>query len=254
MANRIRATLRKMFNWGILNEIVESNPVYLVPVPAKDRRRDGILTEDEIKTVWKALDKEVRDANKSHRKRQGFTDGSLKLRLLTAQRGGEVVSMEWTEIDRDWWTISGSKMKNGFTHRVPLTPLALRILEEMKSLAEGEGKKKRPLSRFVFPSPKGDAPMVNPQNALERIHAATEIAFRGHDLRRTAASMMTGMGIPRLIVSKILNHVEPGITAVYDRTSYDKEKREALGQWNKRLMFIVSDLKEVKSDSQKIPG
>jgi putative addiction module killer protein len=58
--------------------------------------------------------------------------------------------------------------------------------------------------------------MANPQKALERIHAATGISFRGHDLRRTAASMMTGVGIPRLTVSKILNHVEPGVAAVYE--------------------------------------
>ena len=78
--------------------------------------------------------------------------------------------------------------------------------------------------------------MANPQKALERIHKATNIAFRGHDLRRTAASLMTGMGSPRLTV-----------TAVYDRHSYDKEKREALEEWSKRLMVMVSDLKEVNA-------
>jgi integrase len=61
-----------------------------------------------------------------------------------------------------------------------------------------------------------------------------------HDLRRTAASQMTSMGISRLVVSKILNHAEPGITAVYDRHSYDREKRVALDTWGKRLEQIVS--------------
>jgi len=116
-------------------------------------------------------------------------------------------------------------------------------------LTEGEGKKKRTLGRFIFPSPKGDSPIANPQKALERIQAATGITFRGHDLRRTAASMMTGVGIPRLTVSKILNHVEPGATVVYDRHSYDKEKREALDEWSKRLMLLVSDLTEVKAEA-----
>lgn len=248
MANRIRAVLRKMYNWGISEEIVENNPVFLVPMPAKPVQRERILSEDELKAVWKALDKEG-EKNKSHRKRQKITAGSLKLRLLTAQRGGEVMSMEWSEIDGDWWTIPGNKTKNGLTHRVPLTPMALRILEEMKALVIGTGKKQRPLSQFVFPGPSGKAPMANPQKALERIQETTGIHFRGHDLRRTAASMMTGMGIPRLTVQKILNHVEPGVTAVYDRHSYDKEKREALEAWNKRLMLMVSDLKEVKSEA-----
>ena len=54
--------------------------------------------------------------------------------------------------------------------------------------------------------------------------------FRIHDLRRTAASYMTGTGISRLTVSKILNHAEKGATAVYDRHSHDSEKRDALGR------------------------
>ncbi len=91
--------------------------------------------------------------------------------------------------------------------------------------------------------------MANPQKAIGRIHAATGIEFRGHDLRRTAASMMTGMGIPRLTVSKILNHVEPGVTAVHDRHSYDKGKRDALEQRSKRLMLMVSDLREARSEA-----
>ena len=36
------------------------------------------------------------------------------------------------------------------------------------------------------------------------------------------------------------------MTAVYDRHGYDKEKREALNQCARRLMVVVSDIKEVK--------
>jgi integrase len=63
--------------------------------------------------------------------------------------------------------------------------------------------------------------------------------FKFHDLRRTAASHMTGLGIPRLVVSKILNHAEQAVTAVYDRHSYDPEKPDALSRWDRRLAEIV---------------
>ena len=63
--------------------------------------------------------------------------------------------------------------------------------------------------------------------------------FTPHDLRRTAASHMTSMGVPRLVVSKILNHAETGVTAVYDRHSYDAEKRQALDPWGRKLKAIV---------------
>ena len=134
--------------------------------------------------------------------------------------------MEWNDLDLDtaWWSIPAEKSKNRLAHRVPLTPLALRIISQMQSLTGGAKT-----NQYVFPSPKGDGPIENVQKAIQRIKESTGINFVGHDLRRTAASMMTGMGVPRLVVGKILNHVEPGVTKVYDRHSYDKEKREALG-------------------------
>ena len=51
---------------------------------------------------------------------------------------------------------------------------------------------------------------------------------------------MTSMRIDRLTVSKILNHAEKGVTAVYDRHSYDQEKREALRNWGRQLAAIVA--------------
>src|SRR5712692_10085515 len=70
--------------------------------------------------------------------------------------------------------------------------------------------------------------------------------FRGHDLRRTAASMMASGGIPRLTISKILNHVERSVTAVYDRHSYDAEKRAALTWWDEKLKeILIQDTRNV---------
>jgi integrase len=64
---------------------------------------------------------------------------------------------------------------------------------------------------------------------------------RPHDFRRTAATMMTSAGIPRLVVAKVLNHVsaDAGVTAIYDRHSYDAEKRQALETWARALDAIV---------------
>ncbi len=61
--------------------------------------------------------------------------------------------------------------------------------------------------------------------------------------------MMTGMSIPRLTVSKILNHVESGVTKVCDGYAYDKEKQEALNAWGARMARIVSGLELVKAEN-----
>jgi len=63
--------------------------------------------------------------------------------------------------------------------------------------------------------------------------------WRIHDIRRTASTNLTKLGIDRFIVQKILNHSEKGATKIYDRYSYMDEKREALQKWADRLDEIV---------------
>jgi len=75
--------------------------------------------------------------------------------------------------------------------------------------------------------------------AARSIHGEID-DFRGHDLRRTAASCMTSDGVSRLVVAKVLNHAERGVTAVYDRHSYDPEKRVALDTWAGTLAAILA--------------
>ena len=65
--------------------------------------------------------------------------------------------------------------------------------------------------------------------------------FTPHDLRRTAASHLASVGVNRLHISKVLNHAEREITGVYDRYSYDKEKRRALEKWERKLRRIISE-------------
>jgi integrase len=235
-ANRVLATVRKIYNWALSQDLVESNPCHGISAPGVEHQRDRVFSEDEIKKLWKEFDAETVGMG-----------ATFKLRLITAQRGGEVFSVEWKDLDLEnaWWTIPGEKAKNGLAHRVPLTPAAIRIFKDLKE--KQMGSKTRKESPWVFPARQGTGHLTTCQKSVEEIRDRSGIKdFTAHDLRRTAASMMTGMGIPRLTVSKILNHVEPGVTAVYDRHSYDKEKREALEGWSHRLQLMVSDLHSVK--------
>ena len=61
-----------------------------------------------------------------------------------------------------------------------------------------------------------------------------------HDLRRTCASHLRSLGIDRLIVSKLLNHAEGGVTRIYDRYTADSEKTAAMERWANRLRDIIS--------------
>jgi integrase len=162
-----------------------------------------------------------------------------KLRLLTAQRGGEVASMRWQDVDLDasWWTIPSTSSKNRLAHRVPLNASALKLIVALKP------EDLEDASPYVLGA-TARRPGAGARGKRQQAEAAATFAvenFRGHDLRRTAASIMASGGIPRLTISKILNHVERSITAVYDRHSYDAEKRAALDWWDAKLTAILDN-------------
>jgi integrase len=227
MANRTLAAIRKMFNFAVSRDIVPVSPCLAVRSPAPEQQRDRVLTTDEIRAFWHGLD---------GAKMAEGTKLALKLQLVTDQRKAEIVTARWDEIDLTdkWWTIPPEKAKNKMAHRVPLSPLALELLQSAKKIT-GD-------SPWLFPSPQTDR-HITPEavdHALRRPGLeALGFTFVPHDLRRTAASHMTGMGISRLVVSKILNHAERGVTSVYDRSSYDREKRQALDSWGRKLQGIV---------------
>ncbi len=225
-ANRTLALIRKIYNFGIERDLVESNPCAMVKAPGREKQRDRVLNSDEIRKLWTAFDEVLTPAMANIQ----------KLRLITAQRGIEVCSLQWQDIDFEtgWWTIPAGISKNKMAHRVPLSGMALDIIQEQQ--------KKNSDSEWVFPSRKQTAGHVRWfQRSFNkaRAHSGLEDVTM-HDLRRTAASLMTGMGISRLVVSKILNHAEHGVTHVYDRHGYDAEKRAALEKWAARLEQILS--------------
>lgn len=223
-ANRTLALIRKMYNWGIGRDLVQHNPCTQVKSPSRENQRDRVLSQEEIRSVWEAFDK-----------LGSIMGGMFKLRLLTAQRGGEVQSIRWEDLDLSagWWTIPPERSKNRLSHRVPLSELTLTILRELKEITGN--------TEWVFPSPIHKCGHIsNVQKAALRVKEYSGVEdFKPHDLRRTAASLMTSMGISRLVVSKILNHVERGVTSVYDRHSYDHEKRVALDKWSWQIEQIL---------------
>ena len=63
--------------------------------------------------------------------------------------------------------------------------------------------------------------------------------FTPHDLRRTAASLMTANGIPRLHVEKLLNHTIDDVAEIYDRHDYTNEKQAAVDRLDQSIRTIL---------------
>ena len=144
-------------------------------------------------------------------------------------------------------------------HEVPLTPLAVRILKGLPRIAAEFPIGKPPvLSDWVFTT-DGKHPVSGFSGGKERLDELTAkelvriVKENGaepapaprwilHDLRRTAASGMAHAEIPPHVVSRVLNHSPgkaEGITSIYNRYGYLREKRHALGLWATHLQSIV---------------
>lgn len=234
-ANRTLACIRRMFNFGVERDLLLASPCTAVKAPSKENRRERSLSADEIYSFWREL-----DSDNPALKMSPATKLALKLQLVTAQRKGEIVSAEWIEIDftSKVWTIPSEKAKNGKAHRVPLSSLAIELLQEIKKLSDS--------SRWLFPAAlttKKDTHMTGEaiDHALRRSKKAfLKIDdFSPHTLRATAATHMASMRISGEKISRILNHAKKGVTEQhYNQYNYDDEKRHALEAWGKRLSEI----------------
>ncbi|HSL83578.1 MAG TPA: tyrosine-type recombinase/integrase [Thermoanaerobaculia bacterium] len=234
----LKAVLSKMFDWAADRGVVPGNPAAGVKLPDAVREhkkkggRDRVLSDDEIAVLWTETDRLARDA--ALKSQPPVSAAAFRLILLTAQRPGEVFRMRWRDIeDGAWWVIPAEVAKNGEANRVPLSPQVREILDELRP-ATGAGE-------YVLPSP------YKRGNHLTSLKTANDTMLRHtgmrpwtpHDLRRTAASKMSAQGVPRRVLQAILNHKDRSVTAIYDRYSLDREKREALTVWGRRVEEIV---------------
>jgi integrase len=215
-ANRVLALVSKIFNFGLSKEIVELNPAARVVKPSPERRRDRVLNDEEIKAVWRAFEQEPPQ-----------TCALFKILLLTGQRAGEVMGMRWDELNLDTgeWLLSGERTKNKRPHLVPIVGQAHAILRQL------DGNRRD--AAFVFRSRRKGQPIRNLQKPLNRIKRSSGINFKVHDLRRTCATNLARLKISRLIIGKLLNHVDHDVTGLhYDRYGYADEKKAALSAWS----------------------
>ena len=228
-ANRLHAFLSRLFRWAVREELVDRTPLLALNKPTRERGRDRLLTAEEIRQFWAALDRLAADP-KTLRRDRVFTD-IWRLRLLTAQREQSLRRMEWSWIhfqDRLLEIPADAMKGKQQAHLVPLAPRALAILEARRDVASK-------LDKFVF----GTRDAMSEAPGRTRGVPLALPNFRGHDLRRTATTLMTQHGVSRFEVARVLNHRDPTITGIYDRYEYVAEKRRALETLDRAVTAIL---------------
>ena len=118
---------------------------------------------------------------------------------------------------------------------MPLTGTALEILERRKPAA-GD-------CQFVFLGVRFSKPLRYIGKRHAEVVKACGFEFQPRDLRRTAGTWVASTGVGRFVVARLLGHADRAITSVYDKYSYDNEKRAALMRWDACLREIVTGQK-----------
>jgi integrase len=250
-ANHVRTSLSVFFGWAMRKPYCEANPV-IGTEKRKEKSRERVLTPSELRLVWNAAG-------------DGEHGSIVRLLLLTGQREGEIAGLRDSEIHDDLIILPGERTKNGRPHVVPLAPQALKIInaqdrQDGRDLLFGRGegafsgwsKSKERLDERIAEANDGEA---IPHWTL-------------HDLRRTFATyaggglpehqfgklskhekeLAAGLGHPPHLIFAALNQIsgyKAGIGEVYQKGSYDKEKRTLLQDWAARVDLILKSTDNV---------
>lgn len=228
-ANRLLSHVKGLFSWAVEKGEITGDPASGIK-PTKEKSRDRVLSEDEIRALWEALP--------GARLMTEGTRTALRLVLLTAQRPGEVCAMERSELDsvEGWWQMPREKTKSDRAHRVPLTGMALDLIQRQPKA-----------DRWVFASVKGQSlRRLALSHAVRRNNHFGLTRWTPHDLRRTAVTHMAKLGVDKFVRERILNHSQGKMDTTYDLYTYDREKRSALEKWERKLKSIIGEPVEAR--------
>lgn len=209
-ADRVLATLAKMFNWHRQYDEDYVSPI--IPEMKRSgshvaRARTRILSDDEIRKLWAACEG------------AGAFGAFVKVALLTGQRRAKVGTMRWDDLDGAIWTIAAEPREKVNPGKLKLPKLTLAIIEAQPRIKDNP---------FVFAG-RGKKAFNSFSDGKQDLQAKAPIApWVIHDLRRTARSLMARAGVRSDIAERTLGHVIPGVEGVYDRHAYLEEKGEAL--------------------------
>jgi integrase len=194
------------------------------PVAARDRT----LSDLELSRIWAATE-DLRP------KARAF----VRSLIMTAAREMEVADMATGEINFDLgrWAIPGNRTKNGCGIVLPLPQVLLDDLRTVwPSHAAGAGW--RLLGDIDGNGLRGFSKL---KMKIDKASGVTD--WRWHDLRRTARTGMTRLGVPRDHAEAALNHVSgrSALERTYDRHDFVDEVIAGLRSWQSHVTALVSN-------------
>ena len=222
--------VRSICNWYATRHENYNSPIVrgMQRVNQKERERSRILSDDEIRSVWKAAEG------------NGTFGAIVRLLLLTAQRRTTVAAMKWEHINGDTWSIPNDNRRlKGTGGDLVLPEMALDIIKAQPRFAS---------SPYVLSGRFDGTHFGNFGHGKSNFDAKLPPMpeWNLHDLRRTARSLMSRAGVLPHNAERVLGHVQGGVAGIYDRHAYKEEKGQAL----KMLAGLIENILQGDSDTK----
>jgi len=203
-AQDLRRFTRVFLEWCVSDGLLIANPLAGLRRPMRSRAErlkaasngGRALSDDEIRTVWQAAES------------LGSFGGLVRLALLTALRRGELAQLERTrDLFADRIVVRPEHAKTGAQHEVPLTELMRQVIAGAPATT----------SKLLFPSPATGGRLAGWTRWVANLRQASGVDFRLHDLRRTARTLMSRLGVTEDVAELAIGHVRADLVARYNK-------------------------------------
>ncbi len=172
--------------WGWLDD----SPTRKVKKPTEARGRVRFLDDDERQRLLIACKESSSE----------WLYMCVILALSSGMRQSELMGLKWQDVNLKDGFIILHETKNGDRRRVPLSGLALTLLNE-------HSKIRRLDTPLLFPSERNPQKPINLRSAFEYAMKRAEIKeFHWHDLRHCTASYLAMNGASLAEIAEILGH------------------------------------------------
>jgi integrase len=208
-----------MFQYALEREYVTENPVIGTSQRKVERERQRVLTDQEIRAIWLALD-DLPEPGRSF----------VRTLFLTGARRDEARCMQWREIapTGDLWLLPAARNKANRDFEIPLSVQMRALLVGIPKLGP---------HAFTISGQKAWTATEAFKRALDEKSGVRGWVY--HDIRRTVRSRLAELSVPYEIAERVLNHAMTKLERTYNRHGYRQEKTQALQRWADHLMGLV---------------
>ena len=243
----IHQILKTALAEAVKKKLMSTNPCVGITLPRVEEREYVILTAEQSQQFLETV--------KGHK-----LEGLVTLALATALRRGELLGLQWEDVDLEEGTLqvrhnlthtsmkragrqgfnNGSPKSQSGKRTIPLVPFAIDTLKEHRKrqfeqhLRASQWEERN----LVFPNRRGgyQYPACVDRDFKQLITTlGLSEEMRLHDLRHSCATLLLSKGIPPNVVQKILGHAKVSTTLIIYGHVLPGGQKEAMKLYNALL-------------------